>query len=258
MTLNCSSRRSSPVWSPAAPRRCSLPASCRTARRRSFCWARLEVRAGHWPAAEQRFRTLPRQGLTQLLQPLLIAWAQQGDGRTDAALATLRPFVDGQRFRGIYALHAALIADQAGRSAEAAKLYRQAQIELGGMNLRLAQILASAQARHGHLGEAQRILAGLAADAPDMSIALPALTAASMTPPVPRAMRRDRRGLSRARGHPALTERRRLRDAAAAPGPRPAARLHRRAAAGGRHPGRPAPHRERPADARRRSPTTTR
>jgi tetratricopeptide (TPR) repeat protein len=147
-----------------------------------------EVRAGHWPTAEQRFRMLPRQGLTQLLQPLLIAWSQQGDGRTDAALATLRPYVDGQQFRGIYALHAALIADQAGRSAEAAKLYRQAQIELGGMNLRLAQILASAQARHGHLGEAQRILAGLAVDAPDMSIALPALTAASMTPQVPRAM----------------------------------------------------------------------
>ena len=68
---------------------------------------------------------LPRQGLTQLLQPLLVAWAQQGDGRTDAALATLRPFLDGQRFRGVYALHAALIADQAGRTAEAAKLYRQ-------------------------------------------------------------------------------------------------------------------------------------
>jgi tetratricopeptide (TPR) repeat protein len=147
-----------------------------------------EVRVGHWPAAEQRFRALPRQGLTQLLQPLLIAWSQQGDGRTDAALATLRPFIDGPQFRGIYALHAALIADQAGRSAEAAKLYRQAQTEYGGMNLRLAEILASAQARHGHLGEAQRILAGLAADAPDMRMALPALTAASMIPQVPRAM----------------------------------------------------------------------
>src|SRR5271166_229181 len=147
-----------------------------------------EVRAGHWQAAEQRFQTLPRQGLTQLLQPLLIAWAQQGDGRTDAALATLRPFIDGQRLRGVYALHAALIADQAGRSAEATKLYRQAQTEFGGMNLRLALILASAQARHGHLGDAQHTLAELAADAPEIAIALPALTAASMTPPVPRAM----------------------------------------------------------------------
>jgi tetratricopeptide (TPR) repeat protein len=146
-----------------------------------------EVRAGHWAAAEQRFAMLPHQGLTQLLQPLLVAWSQQGDGRTDAALATLHPLLDGQRLRGVYALHAALIADQAGRSAEAAKLYRQAQTEFGGMNLRLAQILASAQARHGHLGDAQRILTRMAADAPEMAIAVPALTAASINPPVPRA-----------------------------------------------------------------------
>ena len=40
------------------------------------------------------------------------------------------------------------------------------------MNLRLAQILASAQARSGHSGDAQRILAALAANAPEMAIAL--------------------------------------------------------------------------------------
>src|SRR5215475_13601082 len=77
-----------------------------------------DVRAGRWQAAEQRFQSLPRQGLTQLLQPLLVAWAQQGDGRPDAALATLHPFLDGQRFRGVYVLHAAMIADQAGRTAD--------------------------------------------------------------------------------------------------------------------------------------------
>ena len=116
----------------------------------------VEVRAGHWQAAEQQFHALPRQGLTQLLQPLLVAWAQQGDGRTDAALATLRPLLDGQRFRGVYALHAALIADQAGRTADAAKFYHLAQTEFGGTNLRLAQILASWEARHGHPAEAQQ------------------------------------------------------------------------------------------------------
>lgn len=146
-----------------------------------------EVRAGHWKAAEQRFHALPRQGLTQLLQPLLIAWAQQGDDRTDAALATLAPFMNGQRFRGVYALHAALIADQAGRPADAAKLYRQAQSEFGGMNLRLAQVLASAEARRGRLSEAERILTDLVGDAPEMSIALKPMIAASMTAPVPNA-----------------------------------------------------------------------
>src|ERR1700677_1992931 len=46
-----------------------------------------EARAGNWAAAEQRFRSLPAQGLTQLLQPLLVAWAQAGAGNTDGAIA---------------------------------------------------------------------------------------------------------------------------------------------------------------------------
>jgi tetratricopeptide (TPR) repeat protein len=148
----------------------------------------VEVRAGRWQAAEQKFRLLPRQGLTQLLQPLLIAWSQQGDGRTDAALATLRPFLDGQRFRGVYALHAALIADQAGRPADAAKLYSVAKGEFGAPNLRLAQVLASWEARHGRPGEAQRTLTAMVEDAPDIAIALPAITSATMAPAVPRAV----------------------------------------------------------------------
>jgi tetratricopeptide (TPR) repeat protein len=148
----------------------------------------VEARAGHWQAAEQKFHALPRQGLTQLLQPLLVAWAQQGGGHTDAALATLHPYLDGQRFRGVYALHAALIADQAGRNADAAKLYRAAQTEFGGMNLRLAQILASWEARRGHQGEAQRTLAAISDGTAEMTIALPALVTASMTRPVPRAI----------------------------------------------------------------------
>jgi tetratricopeptide (TPR) repeat protein len=148
----------------------------------------VEVRAGRWQAAEQKFHALPRQGLTQLLQPLLVAWAQQGGGHTDAALATLRPFLDGQRFRGVYALHAALIADQAGRVADAARLYRSAQTEFGGMNLRLAQILASWEARRGHLGEAQNLLKTMVNGAPEMTIALPALIGATTTPAVPRAV----------------------------------------------------------------------
>lgn len=142
------------------------------------------VRAGHWQSAEQQFHALPHQGLTQLLQPLLIAWTEQGDGRTDAALATLHPYVDGQRFRGVYALHAAMIADQAGRSAEAAKMYHVAQTEFGGTNLRLAQIVASWEVRHGHPAEAQRVLAAMVAQTPGMSIALPGLFAATKTPPV--------------------------------------------------------------------------
>jgi tetratricopeptide (TPR) repeat protein len=142
------------------------------------------ARAGNWAAAAQGFRALPHQGLTQLLQPLLVAWAQQGAGQTDDALATLRPFVAGQRFRGIFALHAGMIADLGGRQADAAQFYPIAQAEMPQMNLRLAQILASWDARSGQPAAAQRTLASLAEGSPDVTIAIPALEANSADRPV--------------------------------------------------------------------------
>lgn len=146
-----------------------------------------DVRTGHWEAAEHEFSALPHQGLTQLLQPLLVAWSQQGAGHTDAALATLRPLLDGQRFRGIYALHAALIADQAGREADAGKYYHLAQTTYGGTSLGLARMIASWEARHGHAGEARHTLEAMVSEVPEISIALPALIAGSKSPAVPHA-----------------------------------------------------------------------
>jgi tetratricopeptide (TPR) repeat protein len=142
-----------------------------------------EVRASRWAAAETRLRAMSRQGLTQLVQPLVLAWSQAGAGRTDAALATLQPLMVGQQFRGIFALHAGMIADLADRTADATKFYRIANADMPDLNLRLAQILASWQARAGHPAEAARILADLADAAPDMGIALPRLLAATAQRP---------------------------------------------------------------------------
>jgi tetratricopeptide (TPR) repeat protein len=146
-----------------------------------------DARAGNWAAAQQRFQALPRQGLTQLLQPLLAAWSQAGAGHADAALATLHPFVAGQRFRGIFALHAAMIADLAGNRQAASQLYGVARTEMPQMNLRLAQILASWEARSGQPAAAQRTLASLTDGSPDMTIAMPALEATSADRPVAQA-----------------------------------------------------------------------
>jgi Flp pilus assembly protein TadD len=144
--------------------------------------------AGNWAAAEQAYRLLPRQGLSQILQPLLVAWAQQGDGHTGAALTTLQPFVDGPRFRGLFALHAGMIADLGGRQDEAGRLFHIARIEMPEMNLRLAEIMSSWQARSGQPGEAQKTLADMAQIAPDSSLVMPALMAATAKRPVPNAM----------------------------------------------------------------------
>lgn len=146
--------------------------------------ANREVKSGNWEGAEQRFRALSRQGATQLLQPLLLAWAEQGAGKTDAALNTLRPYVEGQRFRGVYALHAAMIADLAGRTADAGRLYQLAATQYGGPNIRLAQILASWQARQGHTAEALGTLKALGEGAQEVTIALPGLAASLNNRPV--------------------------------------------------------------------------
>ena len=146
-----------------------------------------DVRAGAWAAAEAKFASLPAQGLTQVLQPLLLAWSQQGAGSTNQALATLRPYIEGTRYRGVFELHAAMIADQAGRAAEAAQLYRQAVIDHGGLNLRLGSIVASWQARSGHVAEARATIRAMADSSPDLSIAEPALELNAARPQVANA-----------------------------------------------------------------------
>ena len=140
-----------------------------------------DVRSGNWAAAEAKFARLPGQGAVQVLRPLVVAWAQQGAGATDEALQTLRPFVEGTRFRGVYALHAAMINDQAGRMAEANRLYRVAAVEYGSLNLRLGTILASWQARSGQDAEARATIHAMVQSNPDLSIDQPALQQTAAT-----------------------------------------------------------------------------
>ena len=149
--------------------------------------ANAEVKAGKWRAAEAEFASLPGQGATQLLQPLLKAWAEQGEGATDEALNTLQPLVDGTRYRGVFALHAALINDQAGRTAEAARLYRLALVEYGALNIRLGAIVASFEARSGQEREARSTLHATVEASPDLAIAEPALQQSAATVTVPTA-----------------------------------------------------------------------
>ena len=146
-----------------------------------------DAKAGRWDQAEARFAGLPPQGLTQVLRPLLVAWAEQGAGHADRALGTLAPVIEGTRFRGVYALHAAAIADLAGQTAEAARLYRVAAADYGPLNLRLGVILASWQARQGAVAEAQRTIADLAGSNGDLAIARQGLEANVAAPAIPNA-----------------------------------------------------------------------
>ena len=132
-----------------------------------------DMREGRWDAAEKRYHALPRQGLTQLLQPLLLAWAQQGGGHTDAALQTLRPYAENPRFRGIFALHSAMIADLADRGPDATRFYEMVAGDAADINLRLAQVLASWMARNGQADLARQMLTAVGERSPEIRMALP-------------------------------------------------------------------------------------
>ncbi|MGH7068994.1 MAG: tetratricopeptide repeat protein [Acetobacteraceae bacterium] len=145
------------------------------------------ARQGAWPTAISRIHSLPNDGLTQILSPLLLAWAEQGAGETDAALANLKPFVSGPGARGIDVLHAALIADLAGRTAVAAQYYNLARKAFSNPNLQLARILASWEARQGESDAASATLAALGTENSELAIVVPALEKDLSHRPVTRA-----------------------------------------------------------------------
>ena len=126
---------------------------------------------GRYDRAEQRLRTMPRQGAAQILQPLMLAWAQQGQGRTDAAIQTLRPMTEGGRLRGLHALHAAMIADIAGRPRDAERFTRIALAESPEPTLRLVTLAAGILHRAGREAEAARLLDQLGQTRDDLAMA---------------------------------------------------------------------------------------
>lgn len=131
-----------------------------------------EAQAGRWDRAEARIRSLPRQGASQLLQPLLLAWVMHGKGQTDAAVALLRPLAEGGRLRSLYALHAALICDLAGRSREAERFVRIAIGDSQPPTLRLVQISAGILARGGRETDADRLIESLSRGQDDLALAM--------------------------------------------------------------------------------------
>ncbi|MCQ4162295.1 tetratricopeptide repeat protein [Roseomonas sp. GC11] len=129
-----------------------------------------DAMAGRWEQAERRLRALPRSGAAAVLQPLLLAWTLAGRGNPDAALATLRPQIEGGNLRGLAALHAAMIADLANRPREAERLARIALSASQEANLRMIQVVAGILDRAGKPAEAEQLLAALAAAGDELSL----------------------------------------------------------------------------------------
>jgi tetratricopeptide (TPR) repeat protein len=131
-----------------------------------------DAQAGRWERAEQRLRGVTRSGPVQLVQPLLLAWAQVGRGQPEQALATLRPAVEGNRLRALNALHAALVADIAGRPREAERFARMAVADQPQLSPRAAMLAAGVLQRAGQPAEGQRLLDAIANSGDDAALAV--------------------------------------------------------------------------------------
>ncbi len=152
------------------------------------------VRQGDWPGAQRHYNDASQSPLNGLLRPLLVAWSQQGAGETDQALETLTPLIANSPIAGVYALHAAMIADQAERSAAAARFYKQALALYPGSDLTFVQCYGSFLDRSGHSPQAAMLVHALAETLPILSMSEPALVSALGTMPV----QVPRQGLARA------------------------------------------------------------
>ena len=142
------------------------------------------ARRGDWGAAEAIYRRITGSPLNELLRPLLVAWSQQGAGRTDAALNTLTSGSANPVAAGVYGLHAAMIADLAGRREQAGRLYQQAATLYPGSDLVFVQSYASFLARNGRSADAKALVHALVKALPLLAIAEPGLDASLTGSPI--------------------------------------------------------------------------
>ena len=130
---------------------------------------------GDWASAIRNLDALPGSALNQVIRPLLLAWAQQGVGDTDAALRTLASVGSGGPLASACALEAGLIAEIAGRTAAAAGLYRNATALFSDTSLAAVQEAGGFLARSGHPDEARAMLGGLVQHIALLGMVQPAL-----------------------------------------------------------------------------------
>ena len=128
------------------------------------------MKNGDYPAAVRRLETIERDDLARYSVPLALAWAQAGSGQTDGALAALSVLDSDSGFALLRQLHEALINDVAGRTEDAAAVYRAAMgAEPGSAPNRVVHAYGNYLERHGGADSAKALYdsyGGLSADSP--------------------------------------------------------------------------------------------
>lgn len=121
---------------------------------------------GDFTAALTRVESLPVKGLNQFMRPLLHAWALQGVGRTDEALADLDALGKTGGFKTLAALHRAMVAEAAGRFDVADAAYAET-LRSGSPASRLWALRGAFLERRGRIDEARKLYETYLAEHPD-------------------------------------------------------------------------------------------
>jgi Flp pilus assembly protein TadD len=131
---------------------------------------------GQWDQAEALFASLPDANPFNVMRPVLEAWCEAGAGRNLAAIQQLQSAAPQSALAGLDLLHAAFIADIAGRPGDAAAFYRSAQMQTSRPPLRFILAQTSFMARSGQINTARGELADVLSAVPQDRMALPRLT----------------------------------------------------------------------------------
>lgn len=133
-----------------------------------------DARAGDFAGALERVAGIRREGAHAFLLPLVEGWLHFGAGAPEAALESLAPLGEREPYRPLFALHAGLVNEHAGRAAQAEALLREAAAVSDGA-LRPVAALGHFLARSGRKKDARAVYEGYLERHPDSDWAVRAL-----------------------------------------------------------------------------------
>lgn len=133
------------------------------------------LKSGDYESAAKLIDAYPDRGFSGFMKPMLKAWNEVGRSNADAAIAALEPLSRQPGLKVLYELHAALIADVAGKTAAAAEHYRLASEAAPRATLRVVQGLGRHLELAGKIAEAKALYEDYLGENPESVVLEPAL-----------------------------------------------------------------------------------
>lgn len=112
---------------------------------------------GKYSEVEHLAKSCSFGNANEFIVPLMIAWAQAGQGQIDAALITVSSLRTIGQLSALYDFHSGMINDLANRRVAATAHYEAAMSAEGSLSLRTLEIIGGFYARSGQYQKAQSL-----------------------------------------------------------------------------------------------------